>query len=331
MGRRARARPETLIRSHPRSGRALRGADAPGAPARSGTKKRTKTQLTREIPVHPTLALVLDDWLARGWAETYGRTPTPDDLIIPTQAHTVRDANNSRHALHRDLENLGLRARRSHDLRRTFITLARADGGRADVLRPLTHPGERDIIGLYTTFPWPVTCAELAKLQLQLQLPLPSGSPVIDLAAPAPEQAPPAGPEALAAIVSISEIAARRRASSAGDTPGDISGDNPDRHPENLNGFSDPNRARTCDLRFRKGSNPEGFQADRSESTRPSESRASAPTRTIADSRDGGVQPAPDFMDAILYELLNAQAVWLATRDPAVLRRRLIAMLPALG
>jgi hypothetical protein len=36
-------------------------------------------------------------------------------------------------------------------------------------------------------------------------------------------------------------------------------------------------------------------------------------------------------MDAILCGLLNAQAVWLATRDPAALRRRLIEILAALG
>jgi len=32
-----------------------------------------------------------------------------------------------------------------------------------------------------------------------------------------------------------------------------------------------------------------------------------------------------------LYGLLNAQAVWLATRDPVALRRRLIELLAALG
>jgi hypothetical protein len=36
-------------------------------------------------------------------------------------------------------------------------------------------------------------------------------------------------------------------------------------------------------------------------------------------------------MDAILCELLNAQAVWLTTKDPASLRRKLIEMLAALG
>ena len=42
------------------------------------------------------------------------------------------------------------------------------DGGRPEVLRLLTHPGESDTIGLYTSFQWPTICAELAKLQLPL-------------------------------------------------------------------------------------------------------------------------------------------------------------------
>jgi hypothetical protein len=36
-------------------------------------------------------------------------------------------------------------------------------------------------------------------------------------------------------------------------------------------------------------------------------------------------------MDAIFSELLTAQAVWLATRDPATLRRKLIEILAARG
>jgi len=118
------------------------------------------------------------------------------------------------------------------------------------VLRPLTHPGERDIIGLYSSFPWPVICTELAKLQL----PLPSSSP---LAAAVPQQTEqpepepePTEPEAptLADVVSISEIAARRAVASAGYTPGY----SPDCSPKNDNDSGDPSRSRTCDLRFRK-------------------------------------------------------------------------------
>ena len=36
-------------------------------------------------------------------------------------------------------------------------------------------------------------------------------------------------------------------------------------------------------------------------------------------------------MDAILSGLLGAQAVWLATREPAALRRKLIELLAVLG
>jgi hypothetical protein len=36
-------------------------------------------------------------------------------------------------------------------------------------------------------------------------------------------------------------------------------------------------------------------------------------------------------MDAILCGLLRAQATWLASRDPAALRRELVALLGQLG
>jgi hypothetical protein len=42
------------------------------------------------------------------------------------------------------------------------------DGARRDILKPLTHPGETDIVGLYTSFPWPTICAEVAKLKVEL-------------------------------------------------------------------------------------------------------------------------------------------------------------------
>jgi len=140
--------------------------------SRSGEKKRTKTQQTREIPVHPSLATILAEWKATGWAEKYGREPTPDDLVLPTEKNKVRKPSNTLKEFKKDLKRIGLRARRGHDLRRTFVTLTRVDGGRAEVLRPLTHPGEKDIIGLYTTFPWPVICAEI----LKLRIPLPGAS-----------------------------------------------------------------------------------------------------------------------------------------------------------
>ena len=63
---------------------------------------------------------------------------------------------------------LGLRRRRGHDLRRTFITLAQVDGARRDLLEIVTHGPRGDIVSIYTTFPWPALCAEVAKLDVRL-------------------------------------------------------------------------------------------------------------------------------------------------------------------
>jgi hypothetical protein len=59
------------------------------------------------------------------------------------------------------------RHRRGHDLRRTFITLAQVDGARRDLLETITHGPRGNIINVYTTFPWPALCAEVAKLKIE--------------------------------------------------------------------------------------------------------------------------------------------------------------------
>jgi hypothetical protein len=97
------------------------------------------------------------------------RAPTGDDLIFP-----ARTGNNLRdpvvHAnLLRDLKLLGLRPRRVHDARRTFISLALADGARKDILRWVTHGPEGDIVSLYTTLPWAALCEEVAKLRVEVR------------------------------------------------------------------------------------------------------------------------------------------------------------------
>ena len=135
---------------------------------RSYERDGTKTQVTREVPVHPTLSIVLDRWKKRGWKQKYGRAPKGDDLIVPTEEFEVRQPADTLKKLKKDLVALGMRDRRGHDLRRTFITLAQVDGARREVLKPLTHPGDADIVGLYTSFPWPTVCEEVAKLRVLL-------------------------------------------------------------------------------------------------------------------------------------------------------------------
>jgi hypothetical protein len=70
---------------------------------------------------------------------------------------------------HQDLERLELRPRRQHDARRTFISLAIADGARKDILRWVTHGPEADIVDLYTTLPWHTLCEEVARLKIDLE------------------------------------------------------------------------------------------------------------------------------------------------------------------
>jgi hypothetical protein len=88
-------------------------------------------------------------------------------LIVPTRNLTERLSPEAQNAFRADLVMLGLRHRRGHDLRRTFITLAQVDGARRDLLETITHGPRGNIINVYTTFPWPALCAEVAELRIK--------------------------------------------------------------------------------------------------------------------------------------------------------------------
>src|SRR6266478_1500215 len=90
---------------------------------------------------------------------------------------TIRESPEAQKALHLDLAELGLRARRGHDLRRTFVTLAQVDGAKKEILEAITHGPRGDIVSVYTSFPWPVLCAEVAKLKIRLPEPKPPTPP----------------------------------------------------------------------------------------------------------------------------------------------------------
>jgi hypothetical protein len=40
------------------------------------------------------------------------------------------------------------------------------DGARRDLLETVTRAPLKDIVSVYTTFPWPALCAEIAKLKI---------------------------------------------------------------------------------------------------------------------------------------------------------------------
>lgn len=129
----------------------------------------------RYMPVHPTLAAILSEWRLHGWVATFGRQPSPEDLVVPLPdfgnriadpSRKMRDMNGSLRRLKWDLETLGMRVRRGHDLRRTMISLARSDGAQVDILRRGTHKPPKEVIEGYTTFEWDVLCREVAKLKV---------------------------------------------------------------------------------------------------------------------------------------------------------------------
>jgi hypothetical protein len=131
--------------------------------------ERTKRHVPRLIPVHPTLARVLAEWKLAGWECTFGRGHEPEDLIVPARRMTARPSPDSQRTVLGDLEMLGLRPRRGHDLRRTFITLAGVDGARKDLLETVTHGPCGDIVSVYTSFPWSTLCGQVKKLKISLR------------------------------------------------------------------------------------------------------------------------------------------------------------------
>jgi len=104
-----------------------------------------------------------------GWERLMGRQPTPDDLLIPSSERKHLLDPQVLLRFHQDLEALGFRARRTHDARRTFVSLSLADGARRDILRWITHGPEGDIVSLYTTLPWDALCAEVSKLRVEVR------------------------------------------------------------------------------------------------------------------------------------------------------------------
>jgi integrase len=137
----------------------------------------TKTGTTRLVPVHPALGSVLAMWQAsRRWgtsarspAQGGGSFPSPaSDLIVPAESGTHRRADRAWQLLKDDLRALGFPHRRLHDLRRTFVTMARSAGAQTDLVRWIVHGPTTRVIDLYTSTPWPalVSVVKLVKATL---------------------------------------------------------------------------------------------------------------------------------------------------------------------
>ena len=140
---------------------------AAAASDRRGGIGTTKSEVTRYVPVHPALARVLAEWRG-GWESLMGRRPKGDDLVLPAKKRETRRGAHALQWLYEDCDRLELRRRRIHDLRRTFVSLAQADGATPDQVRWLTHtPG--GIVALYTTLPWDTLCGVVSPIRVSLR------------------------------------------------------------------------------------------------------------------------------------------------------------------
>lgn len=143
-------------------------------------EKGTKTEATRSVPVHSTLAAMMAEWKLSGWAAMMGRPPTADDLILPLPPGVKRTKRTGerfrgwdyagRRWRELDLPALGWRKRSVYDTKSTFITLAIEDGAdRAIIRERVTHTKpRRDAFDGYDRGPhWIETCREVAKLKIR--------------------------------------------------------------------------------------------------------------------------------------------------------------------
>lgn len=158
--------------------------------ATSYDKGTPKTGAVRRVPVHPMLAAMLAAWRLEGWPAVFGRAPEPDDSIVPMppdppkkqarpnpRAGGMRTAKDTGKRWNTDLAHLGLRHRRGHDLRATFITLAEADGADPNVIARVTHtPSKRSAYEGYSRTQWETLCREVAKLRIACASLVPSTS-----------------------------------------------------------------------------------------------------------------------------------------------------------
>lgn len=142
----------------------------------------------RWMPIHPTLAGMLAEWRLSGFARAFGRSPLPEDLVLPVTPEPARKgrrkpvgAVRDRHYVwkraQRDLDALGLRRRRVHDLRRTGISIAQDDGADGRVLRWGTHAAPGEVFDNYTSLHWRTLCREVAKLAVSRPASVRGGPP----------------------------------------------------------------------------------------------------------------------------------------------------------
>jgi integrase len=122
----------------------------------------------RMVPVHPELAEILQAWWSEGFALVHCRAPTTDDWIVPTRDGGNHTKSSGYKLFQRALAAVGVDNRSLHSTRHTFISVARSNGARPDVLERVTHNSSGEVIDTYTTFEWRPLCDAVARFDLNV-------------------------------------------------------------------------------------------------------------------------------------------------------------------
>ena len=124
----------------------------------------------RTVPEHPELSRILAAW-RRTWAEYYGRSPTAEDLIVPrpTDVRVPLAKRSTLKQLRRDLESIGGRVGKVHELRATFLTLCCEDSPQLEhVIKQITHSRKGDTADVhYIASRWRAKCEAISRFDLR--------------------------------------------------------------------------------------------------------------------------------------------------------------------
>lgn len=122
----------------------------------------------RMVPVHPELQEILEAWRTDGFELVHCRKPTPEDFIVPQSDGTNHTKSSGYKLFQRALVAAGVANRSLHSTRHTFVSIARSNGARPDVLERVTHNASGETIDDYTTFEWRALCEAVARVDFDV-------------------------------------------------------------------------------------------------------------------------------------------------------------------
>jgi integrase len=112
----------------------------------------------RYVPVHPELAALLQLWWSEGFELQFCRPPTPMDFIVPTAGLLGHSRSSAYRAFRRALARAGVTNRSLHSTRHTFISVARSETNRHDLVERITHNAAGTTLDRYTHSEWEGLC-----------------------------------------------------------------------------------------------------------------------------------------------------------------------------